>query len=245
MLPHGTRIYNALLNMLKREYKRYQYDEIMTNIYKMPVEYERASTNYREDMHGNQAKAEASASTIESDREWASNMNCPGHCLVYKHQPRSYRSLPLRVADFSPYRNEISALSGPTRPCKFSKMMPILHTDQVKKKKRAQAVLGYGPSTNVWFDHRMRLSTRPKKYIGNSDLWDKAEDTLEALLDEQDNNGLIIMAMEVGINIFTCIRISRRCRKGLEIYDDRYNSEESNILYVFVGFKTFARQSEL
>ena len=53
MLPHGTRIYNALLNMLKREYKRYQYDEIMTPmIYKHDLWNTSGHLqNYREDMY--------------------------------------------------------------------------------------------------------------------------------------------------------------------------------------------------
>ena len=71
MLPHGTRIYNALLNMLKREYKRYQYDEIMTPmIYKHDLWNTSGHLqNYREDMYMvAEGVAEAPESTIESDR---------------------------------------------------------------------------------------------------------------------------------------------------------------------------------
>ena len=194
MLPHGTRIYNALLNMLKREYKRYQYDEIMTPmIYKHDLWNTSGHLqNYREDMYMvTEGVAEASGSTIESDRGMGLKpMNCPGHCLVYKHQPRSYRSLPLRVADFSPlHRNEISgALSGLTRLRKFQQddAHVFCTPDQVKNELKQCLDMVDTVYKRFGFDYRMRLSTRPEKYIGNSDLWDKAEDTLEALLDEQD-----------------------------------------------------------
>ena len=48
-------------------------------------------------------------------------MNCPGHCLMFSHRPRSWRELPLRMADFGVlHRNEISgALSGLTRVRRF------------------------------------------------------------------------------------------------------------------------------
>ena len=190
MLPHGTRIYNALLNMLKREYKRYQYDEIMTPmIYKHDLWNTSGHLqNYREDMYMvTEGVAEASGSTIESDRGMGLKpMNCPGHCLVYKHQPRSYRSLQLRVADFSPlHRNEISgALSGLTRLRKFQQddAHVFCTPDQVKNELKQCLDMVDTVYKRFGFDYRMRLSTRPEKYIGNSDLWDKAEDTLEALL---------------------------------------------------------------
>ena len=85
MLPHGTRIYNALLNMLKREYKRYQYDEIMTPmIYKHDLWNTSGHLqNYREDMY---MVAEGVVEAPENNFEMGLKpMNCPGHCLVYKH----------------------------------------------------------------------------------------------------------------------------------------------------------------
>ena len=98
--------------------------------------------------------------------------------------------MPLRVADFSPlHRNEISgALSGLTRLRKFQQddAHVFCTPDQVKAELKQCLDMVDTVYKRFGFDYRMRLSTRPEKYIGNSDLWDKAEDTLEALLDEQD-----------------------------------------------------------
>jgi threonyl-tRNA synthetase len=59
---------------------------------------------------------------VVEEQEWGMKpMNCPGHCLMFGHRLRSYRELPLRVADFGVlHRNEVSgALTGLTRVRRF------------------------------------------------------------------------------------------------------------------------------
>ena len=58
---------------------------------------------------------------IEKEKFALKPMNCPGHCVIFKHRERSWRELPLRMADFGVlHRNEFSgALSGLTRVRRF------------------------------------------------------------------------------------------------------------------------------
>lgn len=58
---------------------------------------------------------------IEKEKFALKPMNCPGHCLMFKHRDRSYRELPIRLADFGVlHRNELSgALTGLTRVRRF------------------------------------------------------------------------------------------------------------------------------
>ena len=116
-------------------------------------------------------------------------MNCPGHCLLFQSQRRSYRDLPIRYADFSPlHRNEISgALSGLTRVRRF-------HQDDGHIFCRPNQV-GHEITRSLEFvklvyntldlrDYRFVLSTRPKNnYIGELEEWDRAEEQLTQALD--------------------------------------------------------------
>ena len=117
-------------------------------------------------------------------------MNCPGHCLLYKSQKRSYRDLPIRYADFSPlHRNEISgALSGLTRGRRFHQddghifCRPSQIGDEINKTlafvEMVYTTLGMGP-------YRLVLSTRPEqKFIGDVKEWDTAEIQLKEALDK-------------------------------------------------------------
>lgn len=116
-------------------------------------------------------------------------MNCPGHCILFQSQRRSYRDLPIRYADFSPlHRNEISgALSGLTRVRRFHQddghifCRPCQVKEEISKSldfvRLAYETLGFE-------DYALVLSTRPKEnYIGTLDEWDRAESQLKDALD--------------------------------------------------------------
>jgi hypothetical protein len=108
--------------------------------------------------------------------------NCPKHCLIYRNQLRSYRELPLRLADFCClHRNEASgALRGLSRLKKFSQDDAHIFctTDQIQEEivscmqflKDTYALFG--------FEYRVTLSTRPDKFMGNIDVWMEAEGKL-------------------------------------------------------------------
>jgi threonyl-tRNA synthetase len=113
-LPHGAIIYNNLQDFLRKEYWKRGYQEVHSpNLYNSALwETSGHWQMYKDDMF-----------TFPLDKEqWAIKpMNCPGHCLIFKFRERSYRELPLRMAEFGIcHRNEASgALTGLTRVRRF------------------------------------------------------------------------------------------------------------------------------
>lgn len=117
-LPHGARICNKLLEFMKDEYWKRGYEEIWSpDIYKMQLwETSGHAAKYKENMFVFEIDDKAAA-----DQFGLKPINCPGHCRVFGHRVRSYRELPLSLADFGAlHRNEASgALTGLTRLRQF------------------------------------------------------------------------------------------------------------------------------
>ncbi|KAJ1725446.1 hypothetical protein LPJ53_000376 [Coemansia erecta] len=115
-------------------------------------------------------------------------MNCPGHCLIFASDLRSYRDLPIRYADFSPlHRNEVAgALSGLTRVRKFHQDDGHIFCarDQVEAEIRSCLKLIDEMYSMFGFaSYELVLSTRPQNYIGQVSEWDEAEAALREALD--------------------------------------------------------------
>jgi threonyl-tRNA synthetase len=122
-LNHGTKIYNKLVDLMRFEYLKRGYQEVMTpnlfhiDLWKISGHYK----NYKENlfMLKNHEKSHENCDVHETFG--LKPMNCPGHCLMFKNHTHSYKELPIRFADFGVlHRNEISgALSGLTRVRRF------------------------------------------------------------------------------------------------------------------------------
>ncbi|KAI8913338.1 hypothetical protein EDD86DRAFT_200328 [Gorgonomyces haynaldii] len=179
-LPHGARIYNTLIEFLRSEYWKRGFQEVITpNVYNSKLwETSGHWGNYSENMF----KLE-----IEKETFALKPMNCPGHCLMFAHRSRSYRELPLRLADFGViHRNEASgALTGLTRVRRFQQddAHIFCRLDQVGTEMDGaldflQHVYGI-----FGFTFKLKLSTRPEKYLGELATWEKAEKTLADSLD--------------------------------------------------------------
>merc|ERR1719217_2070799 len=117
-------------------------------------------------------------------------MNCPGHCLMFGNSIRSYRDLPLRMADFGVlHRNEASgALTGLTRVRRFQQddAHIFCREDQIKEEvKGALDFLSY-VYTIFGFKFDVVLSTRPKKALGDPELWNEAEAQLSAARSDEE-----------------------------------------------------------
>jgi len=114
-------------------------------------------------------------------------MNCPGHCLMFKHRARSYRELPLRLAEFGVlHRNELSgALHGLTRVRRFVQddSHIFCRPDQIEQEVAGVLDLIKFTYSIFGFDFRMELSTRPEHFMGDPALWDRAESSLKTVLD--------------------------------------------------------------
>ncbi|KAI3873407.1 hypothetical protein MKW98_008059 [Papaver atlanticum] len=180
-LPYGTRIYNKLVDFIKVQYRERGYEEVVTpNMYNMQLwETSGHAANYKENMF---------VFEIEKQEFGLKPMNCPGHCLMFDHRVRSYRELPLRLADFGVlHRNEASgALTGLTRVRRFQQDDAHIFCRESQIKDEVTSVLEFVRyAYDVFgFTFELELSTRPEKYLGEISTWDKAESALAEALNE-------------------------------------------------------------
>ncbi len=182
--PKGTVIYNELMNLMREQYFERGYDEVITpQVYKIRLwEISKHWPLYRENMF-----------LINLDDENLAGlkpMNCPGHILIYKTKRRSYRELPLRLADFSPlHRAELAGtLQGLLRVVKFSQddAHIFCRLDQVKEEMRSLFQFIEFIYRDVFgFDYHIEFSTRPEKYAGSLEVWNKAEQVIQEVLEEE------------------------------------------------------------
>ncbi|KAI1322450.1 threonyl-tRNA synthetase [Xylariaceae sp. FL0255] len=213
LLPNGAKIFNRLVDFLRKQYVRYGFDEVITpTIYKKSLWQKSGHLdNYSDDMFTvtstspsrsddptptptstttDDANIDTVAATNEEDNEYGLKpMNCPGHCLIFASQLRSYRDLPIRYADFSPlHRNEISgALSGLTRVRRFHQDDGHMFCRPSQIEQEIRQTLQFVRVVYETFrlgPYRLTLSTRPNDhYIGTLEEWETAETGLRKALD--------------------------------------------------------------
>ncbi len=136
-------------------------------------------------------------------------MNCPGHVQIYKHGLKSYRDLPLKIAEFGKvHRYEPSgALHGMLRVRHFTQddAHIFITEDQIMEECLKINDLMLSIYNDFGFeDIFIKLSTRPNKRVGADELWDKAEKALQDVLDEvtKRSNGRIKTALQPGEGAF-------------------------------------------
>lgn len=179
-LPHGTRIYNRLIEFIRNEYRFRGFSEVITpNIYNKDLwETSGHWQVYQENMF---------VFDVEEQKFALKPMNCPGHCLIFDSRMRSYRELPLRLADFGVlHRNELSgALAGLTRVRRFQQDDAHIFCAQDQIQAEIKNALAF--MKHVYgifgFTFQVALSTRPEQYLGEVETWDRAEAALKAELD--------------------------------------------------------------
>lgn len=180
-LPHGTRIYNKLMEFIRKQYWERGYQEVISpNMYNMNLwETSGHAANYKENMF---------LFEIEKQEFGLKPMNCPGHCLMFQNRVRSYRELPLRMADFGVlHRNEASgALTGLTRVRRFQQDDAHIFCRESQIKDEVRGVLEFINYTYTvfGFTYELKLSTRPEKYLGDLVTWERAEAALTEALNE-------------------------------------------------------------
>uniref|UniRef100_A0A7N5ZXY2 threonine--tRNA ligase n=1 Tax=Anabas testudineus TaxID=64144 RepID=A0A7N5ZXY2_ANATE len=115
-------------------------------------------------------------------------MNCPGHCLMFDHRPRSWRELPLRMADFGVlHRNELSgALTGLTRVRRFQQDDAHIFCSMDQIEEEIKGCLDFLRTVYevFGFTFKLNLSTRPEKFLGDPEVWEQAEKQLENSLND-------------------------------------------------------------
>ncbi|HQF13510.1 MAG TPA: threonine--tRNA ligase, partial [Thermogutta sp.] len=130
----------------------------------------------------------------DGERYLLKPMNCPHHIMIYKSRPRSYRELPLRLAEFGTvYRFEQSGeLTGMTRVRGFTQDDAHIFCteEQVADEFRGCIQMTQFVLKTLGFtDYRVRLSLRdPKsnKYVGDPEVWERAESALKQVCQEMD-----------------------------------------------------------
>uniref|UniRef100_A0A2K5MBB0 Threonine--tRNA ligase, mitochondrial n=1 Tax=Cercocebus atys TaxID=9531 RepID=A0A2K5MBB0_CERAT len=197
-LPRGTRVYNALVAFIRAEYARRGFSEVKTPTLFSTKLWEQSGhwEHYQEDMFAVQPSGSDRPASSQSDDSTRHTtdilalkpMNCPAHCLMFAHRPRSWRELPLRLADFGAlHRAEASGgLGGLTRLRCFQQDDAHIFctTDQLEAE--IQSCLDFLRSVYavLGFSFRLALSTRPSGFLGDPCLWDQAEQVLQQTLKE-------------------------------------------------------------
>ncbi|XP_064152664.1 threonine--tRNA ligase 1, cytoplasmic isoform X2 [Anguilla rostrata] len=180
-LPKGAYIYNSLVQFIRSEYKKRGFQEVVTpNIYNSKLWQTSGHwQHYSENMFSFEAEKETFA---------LKPMNCPGHCLMFDHRPRSWRELPLRMADFGVlHRNELSGtLTGLTRVRRFQQDDAHIFCSMDQIEGEIKGCLDFLRTVyDVFgFTFKLKLSTRPEKFLGEKEVWDTAEKQLENSLNE-------------------------------------------------------------
>jgi len=181
-LPKGAFIYNQLIAYVRGLYRRYGYQEVITpevystDLWKRSGHYD----NYIDDMY-----------LMEVDeREYGVKpMNCPAAAMIYASKLRSYRDLPMRLADFGRlHRYERSGVThGLTRVRSFTQDDAHIFctVDQIGAEVRGFINMLTESCRYLGFkEMRFALSLRPEKRIGSDEIWDRAESELETVLVE-------------------------------------------------------------
>ena len=191
-LPKGTELRLRLQDMLRKIQKRFGYQEVITphlggkNLYVTSGHY----AHYSKD-------AFRPITTPEEGEEYMLKpMNCPHHCEVFAWKPRSYKELPLRIAEFGTvYRYEKSGeLHGLTRVRSFTQddAHIFCRPEQVKNEflrvmDIIQAVFKIFNFTNFEAQISLRDPKNTEKYIGSDEVWEHSE---QAIIDACKEKGL-------------------------------------------------------
>ncbi|HXX92279.1 MAG TPA: threonine--tRNA ligase [Planctomycetota bacterium] len=179
-LPRGAVIYNELVAFIREEYRKRGFQEVVTpQLYNKGLwELSGHWSHYQENMF---------ILDIDEEKFSLKPMNCPSHVLMFKHRRRSYRELPLRIADFCPlHRNEVrGVLSGMTRVRKFEQDDAHIFCTEEQIESEISGQIDfvnqvYAKTFKMPFV--AKLSTRPEKFLGKVETWNAAEAALEKAL---------------------------------------------------------------
>ena len=182
-LPKGTALRLRLEDFLKKIQRKYEYQQVMTPhignklLYVTSGHYAKYGKDSFQPIH-----------TPEEGEEYLLKpMNCPHHCEIYKHKPRSYKDLPVRMAEFGTvYRYEQSGeLHGLTRVRSFTQddAHIFCRPDQVKDEflkvmDIINIIFKALDFTNVEVQISLRDPENKEKYIGSDENWEKAEQSI-------------------------------------------------------------------
>ena len=180
----GYAIYNELERFVRRKLVEYGYDEV-----KGPLMMDRSL--WEKSGHWDKY-AENMFTTSSEHKEYAIKpMNCPGHVQIFNQGLKSYRDLPLRMAEFGCcHRNEPSgALHGLMRVRGFTQDDAHIFCteEQIQEEVTSCIKMVFDTYQTFGFENiSIKLSTRPEQRVGSDEIWDKAEKALEDALNTEN-----------------------------------------------------------
>ncbi len=184
--PKGWTLYQIIVQYMSQVFKDNDYHEVHT-----PEVMDRSM--WEKSGHWDKF-GDAMFTTHSENRDYAIKpMNCPGHVQIYKQGLKSYRDLPLRLAEFgSCHRNEPSGtLHGIMRVRNFVQDDAHIFCtiDQIQDEVSKFIDLTFKVYKHFGFENiDIKLSTRPEKRVGSDEDWDKAEASLSEALDAKGIN---------------------------------------------------------
>jgi threonyl-tRNA synthetase len=185
-MPKGAFIYNSLVDFMRRIYKKFDYQEVITpqvldvDLWHTSGHYEK----YKENMYF----------THIDEREFALKpMNCPCHMLMFSHHRYSYRDLPLRFADFGRlHRYEKSGVvAGLTRVRTFCQDDAHIFISMagIQEEIKTLMKMFFACYKHFGFNKiKIGFSTRPEVRVGKDETWDTAENALKEALDSSGHD---------------------------------------------------------
>lgn len=182
-LPNGMVIRNELENLTREFQLAADYEEVRTPLMMNQKLWKQSGhwDHYQENMYF----------TDVDDNVFAIKpMNCPGHMLIFKNELRSYRDLPMRLAEFGQvHRHELSgALNGMFRVRTFTQddAHIFVRPDQIESEVKSAIQFIDRMYSTFGFSYSIELSTRPEKSMGSEELWTQAEKSLQNVLDSSE-----------------------------------------------------------
>ena len=197
-LPKGAALRDRLEQFLRKVQKKYGYQQVITphignvNLYKTSGHYAKYGADSFRPITTPQ----------EGEEFFLKPMNCPHHCQIYAARPRSYKELPLRLAEFGTvYRYEQSGeLHGLTRVRGFTQDDAHLYctSDQIKEEFcKVIDIILYIFKTLKFDNYKAQVSLRDpnnkEKYIGTDENWEKAQ---RAIIEAAAEKGLNTIEVE-------------------------------------------------
>ena len=179
--PKGWTLYQIIMQYMSQVFKDNGYQEVHT-----PEVMDR--TLWEKSGHWDKF-GDAMFTTHSENRDYAVKpMNCPGHVQIFNQGLKSYRDLPLRLAEFgSCHRNEPSGtLHGIMRVRNFVQDDAHIFctVDQIQSEVSSFIDLTFKVYKHFGFENiDIKLSTRPEKRVGSDEVWDQAEAALATALD--------------------------------------------------------------
>ncbi len=195
-LPRGTALRLRLEDFLKKIQKRYGYQQVITPHIGNKQLY---VTSGHWDHYGKDS-FQPITTPEEGEIYLLKPMNCPHHCMIYKNSPRSYKDLPLRIAEFGTvYRYEQSGeLHGLTRVRSFTQddAHIFCRPDQVKDEFiKVMEIIGIIFRALDFQNYEAQISLRDpdnrEKYVGSDEVWEKAEQAIIEACREKNMNASI------------------------------------------------------